>query len=395
MSAKLVAMNTSALAPSLPVLQWAARRAHLRDDEIQARCSKWTQWLSGEARPTLRQLQDFAKLTHTPIAYFFLSEPPKIELPITDFRTLSDVALRDPSVALLDTIHLCQRQQDWYSDWAREQDLPRVSFVGSAKITDAPQDIAQRMREQFNLSLQQFSQCPTWEDALRQLTEHIESAGVLVMSNSVVGNNNHRPLSISEFRGFALADAWAPLIFINAADSKAAQMFTLAHELAHLWLGESGISDVSVDHTPHHSSERWCNQVAAELLVPLAELQTLYCAEKPLQEEIQNLARHFKVSTLVILRRLHEAGFITQAELWKNYREEEDRLKSILKKKVKPDAGGDFHRTLGKRNSKRFTRALLSHTFEGHTLFQDAFRMLGVHNVETLRKTAQKLGVNA
>lgn len=377
---------------SVPVLRWAARRARLPDENLAARFRKWPLWLSGEAQPTLKQLEDFAKLTHTAIGYFFLPEPPQLALPVPDFRTLRDQALAEPSSALLDTLYLCQQRQDWYRDYARLHGLSVLVFVGSARLQDAPEVVAQRMRETLGLSAEERRQLPTWTDALRQLINKTEDAGVLVMASSIVGSNSHRKLDVEEFRGFALADELAPLIFLNGSDSKAAQMFTLAHELAHLWLGATGVSDTEAGQVPEQQTERWCNRVAAELLVPLEALRVAYRPDAPIPDEIQRLAREFKVSTLVALRRLFDAGFIEQGRLWQHYREEQARLKALERR---GSGGGDFYRTLGARTSKRFARAIVSSTLEGQTLFQDAFRMLGVRKTATFYEAARELGVMA
>ena len=377
---------------SVPVLRWAARRARLPDENLAARFRKWPLWLSGEAQPTLKQLEDFAKLTHTAIGYFFLPEPPQLALPVPDFRTLRDQALAEPSSALLDTLYLCQQRQDWYRDYARLHGLSVLVFVGSARLQDAPEVVAQRMRETLGLSAEERRQLPTWTDALRQLINKTEDAGVLVMASSIVGSNSHRKLDVEEFRGFALADELAPLIFLNGSDSKAAQMFTLAHELAHLWLGATGVSDTEAGQVPEQQTERWCNRVAAELLVPLEALRVAYRPDAPIPDEIQRLAREFKVSTLVALRRLFDAGFIEQGRLWQHYREEQARLKALERR---GSGGGDFYRTLGARTSKRFALAIVSSTLEGQTLFQDAFRMLGVRKTATFYEAARELGVMA
>lgn len=382
----------STVPASIPVLRWAAQRARLRDEEVSVRFGKWPLWLTGEAQPTLKQLEDFARLTHTAIGYFFLPEPPALALPVPDFRTLRDEALREPSSALLDTLYLCQQRQDWYRDYARMHGMPSLAFVGSAHSAEAPQTVAQRMREQLQLSIEERRQLPTWTDALRQLIAKVEDAGVMVMVSGIVGSNSHRKLDVGEFRGFALADELAPLVFLNGADSKAAQMFTMAHELAHLWLGATGISDSEAGQVPEQQTERWCNQVAAELLMPLEALRAAYQPGTPVPEEILRLAREFKVSTLVALRRLFDAGFIDQAHLWLHYRDEQARLRALEKRS---SGGGDFYRTLGARTSKRFARAIVSSTLEGQTLFQDAFRMLGVRKTATFYEAARELGVMA
>ncbi len=377
---------------SIPVLRWAAQRARLDDDDLAARFHKWPLWLSGKAQPTLKQLENFARLTHTAIGYFFLPQPPALALPVPDFRTLRDEALAAPSSDLLDTLYLCQQRQDWYRDHVRMHGLPVLPFAGSASVQEVPEAVAQRLRETLGLSTEARRQLSTWTDALRQLIAAAEDAGVMVMVSSVVGSNSHRKLDVGEFRGFALADSLAPLVFLNGADSKAAQMFTLAHELAHVWLGATGVSDTQAGQVPEQQTERWCNQVAAELLMPLEELRAAHQRTAPIPDEIQRLAREFKVSTLVALRRLFDAGYINRTALWQHYREEQERLRTL---KERSSGGGDFYRSLGARTSKRFARAIVSSTLEGLTSFPEAFRMLGMRKTATFYEAARELGVTA
>jgi Zn-dependent peptidase ImmA (M78 family) len=381
----------TAVATSINVLHWAVERMGLSEDILKKRFPKLPLWLSGEVQPTLRQLEEFARFTNIPFGYFFLPQPPVLALPVPDFRTVGDETVSEPSIDLLDTLYLCEQRQDWYREYARLHDLSELSFVGSASVKDTPEVVAQQLRETLDLSTEARRQLPSWTDALRQLIVKAEDIGVMVMVSSVVGNNSHRKLNVSEFRGFTLVDKVAPLIFINGADSKAAQMFTLAHELAHVWLGETGVSDVQAGYVPKNHIERWCNQVAAELLIPLEELLIAHHQHHlPIQEEIQQLAREFKVSTLVVLRRLFDAGFITQAALWQHFKDEQERLRAV---KERSHGGGDFYRSLGVRTSKRFARAVVANTLEGMTSFTEAFRMLGVRKTTTFYEAARELGV--
>lgn len=372
------------------LLHWALARAGLGTEGLSRKLPKLGEWLSGELQPTLKQLETFAAATHTAIGYLFLPEPPVETLPIPDFRTMPQAQMAQPSPDLLDTIYLCQQRQAWYGDYLRLHGEDAPGFVGTASIGDEVVSTAAEMGQKIGFDLTARRTLSTWTETLRHFIAQVEASGVLVMVSGVVGSNTHRALDPEEFRGFALADALAPLIFINGKDTKAAQMFTLAHELAHLWLGESGVSDTIAAALPEEITERWCNAVAAELLAPLAVVREAYDPGASLQEAMQRLARQFKVSTLVVLRRLFDAGFIDEEALWDTYREELTRLKALA---GKGSGGGDFYNSLGARVSKRFARALVANTLEGQTLFQDAFRMMGIRKSATFYKEAEKLGL--
>lgn len=379
-------MTRVAVRPEM--LRWARDRARLDPGEIARRIPQFPAWERGEKQPTLKQLEGFAKATHAPIGYFFLAEPPAETLPIPDFRTIADQPIARPSPDLLDTLYLCQQRQEWYRDFARLTGEPPLEIGGSVGRTDDVVETASRIRHALSFDLDERRELPTWTEALRRFIEQADEAGVLVMVSGVVGSNNRRKLDPDEFRGFALVDDLAPLVFINGADTKAAQMFTLAHELVHLWLGQSALSDAGARTVPSHAIERWCNQVAAELLVPLAVLRPEHDPTADLRTELGRLARRFKVSTLVVLRRLHDAGRLTHTAYWDAYAAELARLRSLPK-----GSGGDFYLTLGARVSKRFARALVASTLEGRSSFTETFRLLGFKKMATFHELGNNLGM--
>jgi Zn-dependent peptidase ImmA (M78 family) len=216
----------------------------------------------------------------------------------------------------------------------------------------------------------------TWEDALRTLRNAAERIGILVVTSSVVGLNNHRPLNPQEFRGFVLCDEYAPLIFVNGADSKSAQMFTLAHELTHIWLGRGGLFNL-IKMMPHHdATERFCNQAAAEFLIPARKLAERWEQAQSTDKPFHTIARWYKVSPVVAARRALDLKLISKAEFFQFYEQDQAewrRRKAEEKKKKK--GGPNFYDVQDVRLGRRFAYAVVRAAREGRLAYRDAYRL--------------------
>lgn len=379
-------MATVAIRPELII--WARDRAGLTDDAMTKRFRRFNEWLSGEAQPTLRQLESLAGMTYTPLGYFFLSEPPDERLPIPDFRTLRDKPVLRPSPNLLETVQRMQRRQNWMREFLIEEREDALQFVGSVALNASVLQVAASIRQVLGIGESWASEQPSWTEALTSLREAAERAGMLLVISSVVGNNNHRKLSTDEFRGFVLRDEYAPLIFVNGADFKSAQMFTMAHELAHVWLGESGVFNLRVFEPTDHEVEIFCNRVAAEFLIPERELRPAWQDAQRTEEPFQTIARQFKVSTIVAARRLRDLGFMSRERFFEFY---EEYLVDERRKKEKKADGGDFYNTQNVRVGKRFASAVIRAAKEGRLLYRDAYALTGLYG-NTFDKYAESLG---
>lgn len=344
-------------------------------DTLSEKFPKYLQWLNGEADPTIKQLEKFADQTFTPFGYFFLPEPPDEQLPIPDFRTLTDRKIARPSPDLLDTIHSVQLRQEWMRAFLIEQGEPALAFIGSRTLQDSPEAVAGEIRRTLGLEPRWSREFDTWEDAHRHLIQSIEAADVLVMINGVVENNTHRPLDVEEFRGFVLCDSHAPVIFINGTDAKAAQMFTVVHELAHLWLGQGGVSAFKELIPSNHAVEIFCNQVAAEFLVPALEMRVAWHEVENTDRPFDRVARIFKVSPVVAARRALDLGLVSRARYFAFYAEYKA---AVATKKAHVTGGGNFYLTLGSRLGKRFPAAVYSAAKQGRLPYREAYQLTGL-----------------
>ena len=371
------------------LLAWASERSGLPSEKLAAKFPKLDSWVGGDVDPTLKQLESFAKATYTPVGYFFLTAPPEELLPVQDFRTRGSQTVGNASPNLLDTIYECEARQEWYRDFAVANGEEAVAVVGSKSVDDDPAAVGAEMRGA--LSYEPGSRGPSWSDAFRRLSEHAEELGVLVMTSGIVGSNTHRALDPDEFGGFALVDTFAPVVFVNGTDTKAAQIFTLAHELAHVWHGGSALDDAQPGTTSSQAIEQWCNAVAGEMLVPGSSVATRTLGSLD-ADELDALAAEFRVSTLVVLRRLFDLGRVSQQAYWGRYEAERTRLAELAAGGAR-SGGGNFYNTQPVRTSKRFARALIADTLEGRTLYRDAFRMLGFKKESTFTELARTMGV--
>ena len=372
------------------LLHWAVARSQVDSAILSRRFPKLDSWLDRSVKPTLKQVEAFARATYTPFGFLLLPEPPEEPLPIPDFRTVANSQISRPSANLLDTIYHCQQRQYWYREYMLNHGEQEPAFVGSLSLTDSVNDCADLIRKKIDFDVEKRMNLSTWEQALSEFIDLAERAGVLVMRSGIVDNNTRRKLNVEEFRGFALADSLAPLIFINGADTKSAQMFTLAHELAHIWLGQTALSDADMTRLDSQTTEVWCNRVAAEILAPTRYLRRELLPGEDIEASLPRLTRTFKVSALVILRRLFDVGQIEENAFFALYNQELARFKRIQQKRGE---GGDFYRNQPGKLSPTFARALISSAMEGRTSFRDAMRMLGVRKTSTFRELGRQLKV--
>jgi len=371
------------------MLRWACERAGYDMEHVAARIPQFPAWIRRERQPTLKQLEKLAKLTHTPLGYLFLSEPPNERLPVPDYRTVTGTARQRPSPDLLDTLYTMQRRQGWLREALVENDAEPLAFVASARLADDPEAVGHEMRRVLGLDSGWATGVYTWQDAVSELRLLIEQLGVMAVINGVVGNNPHRRLSVDEFRGFALTDPYAPLIFVNGADAKSAQMFTLAHELAHIWLGTEGLSGFKTLFPGGTDVEDWCNRAAAEFLAPAREFRVRWQEVMREAGRFEALARTFKVSPIVAARRALDLNLVDQNTFFDFYEHYINREHEGGKT---PD-GGNFYNNQNTRVGKLFALQVLSAAMEGRIGFKEAYDLTGLRG-GTFQEYARRLGMN-
>ncbi len=348
-------------------LKWAYKRAGLDEETAVKKFPKLKSWLSGEQKPTFKQLQDFATKFYVPFGYLFLNKIPEERIPFAMFRgAKGDNGIFDLNV--YDTISAIQNRQDWLEDYLVENEIDICPIVNSVKINTPVNETVGILRRHLELPSEWAFETSDVRSAANLLTQQIENIGIFISFNGIVGNNSRRVLDVSQCRGFALVNSTAPYIFVNSNDSRYAQIFTLIHETAHIMLG------VSAGHAEHiefndNAVEKYCDEVAANFLVPSDTLRRKW------NGNYKKMSNAFKVSEIVIARRAHDLGLIDSDE----YRRFWSEYNSRPFTKVKKSGGGDFYRTCTKRIGRLFAIHVRYAAESRQISYTDAYRLTGLY----------------
>jgi Zn-dependent peptidase ImmA (M78 family) len=381
-----MAMTTAKI--NADMLTWVRERSGIAAPEFARKCGvseeKLNEWESGQLPLTFKQAMTYAEKAHVPFGYLFLAKPPVDDLPIPDLRTINSQSDRKPSAELLDLIKLMLQRQEWYKDYLKMQLAEPNSIVGRFSTNDSVTAIVRDMRAELGVG--EHPDRGKWDDYYRDLVNRIESLRIMVMRQSYLDHYT-RPLRVEEFRGFAIADHYAPIIFVNHADALGARLFTLIHELCHIWIGQTGISDSSTD--TQQAEETLCNAVAAEFLVPADEFKTLW--DSGLDNWQANLAvleAHFHVSTWTLARRALTLNFITNEQYHRFI-----AAQQALHKSRESSSGPSYYRMKKAQISNLFSRAVVSEALSGQLLLREASQLLGGIKPDKIAEFAKELGV--
>lgn len=349
------------------LIEWAITRAGFSLKDFFVKNPKVQEWITGNKHPTIKQLEDFTHKVHVPFGYLFLNEPPQEELNIPFFRT-GRGEVNKVSLNVYHTIQMLQERQAWLTEYLIDSGYDNLQFVGSFDKRGNYKEIVDDIRETLHLQEGWASEFKTWEDTLDHLTKKIEEIGVIVTFNGVVGNNTRRKIAVEECRGFVLVNEKAPFLFINSADAKAAQMFTLIHELAHIWIGKSAGFDNDDMLPANDPVEMLCDKIAAEFLAPEALFRELWKDTN----NYKTISRRLKVSPIVVARRALDLALINKVEFFEFYN---SYIQAFRRKKENQSPGGNFYATAKKRVSLRFVNYVNNAVKEDHLLYRDAYRL--------------------
>ncbi len=350
------------------VLKWAREQAGLdiptaaqRIGRPEADLQAW----ENEAtitRPSLAQARKAAEVYRRALAVFYLPEPPKGCQVIRDFRHLPNASLRTFSPELMQLIHLLEYRQGWLREWRIEEGGEKIDFIGSVSIDMAPAKVAGVIRERLGVDIKKHFKCRTREDTLLLWIRYAEALGINICRQSDIVSE--------EARGFVLTDEYAPFIFLNGSDAKVAQLFTLIHELVHLWLNLPGVSNLEgIGRSGKSENDRieiFCNKVASLVLLEekiFSEEWAKTDKHDSLEKRIENVAITVKVSDEVVARRLLDKSMITvekYSDLRKYFQERWMQFKKDAKIRRQDSTGFPSpHLMTVLGNGKIFTTAVL------------------------------------
>jgi len=349
------------------VLKWARESARMTEETAAAKVSvtveKFKEWEAGASQPTIRQAQTLAKAYKRPFALFFLPEIPRDFQPLQDFRKSGSKALTTSSIFIIREI---QQKQAWISDVYSENQEEKLPFVGRFSINDNPQKVAQDILTTLKINPASYKT----DNPIKEWIGSAETNGIFISRTSFI--HSRLKLDSGELQGFAIADPHAPFIFVNSEDWNAPQLFTLVHELAHIWIAETGISNEVEPDLKHkdkfHPVELFCNEVAANVLMPKEIVLAFDSSSFQMSKDVFKIAKQLGVSSFALLVRALNLNIISttayqklkkQADIdFADYLKSEAEKKARQKKKDKP-GGPDYFLLQLNRNSRLFTQTVL------------------------------------
>jgi len=337
---------------------------------------------AGGVDPSRPQLLRMAQAYRRSLLTFYLPAPPTKGDRGQDFRTVVTERAQSAEVAIDALVRdVRARQAVVRSTLEEDDDFEPPLFIGSLDMGAGVPALKEAITRVIGFDIAEFRRQPTNEAAFNLLRAKAESAGVFVM---LIGNlgSHHSAIPVAAFRGIVLADPIAPLVVINDQDARAAWSFTLLHELAHLWLGQSGISDGPSE----QRIEQFCNEVAAEMLVPRAEIASVSLdglEEDERVDVIQRLARNWKVSRPMIAYRFLKAGRITE----RAWRALDDKFREMFTAERQREKAA----SKSKKNAPSYY--VVKRHKVGHAMLSFAARSLSAGTLSPT-KAAQVLGVS-
>jgi len=371
------------------ILRWARQRAGLSEGELASHFervspSKIREWESGKSSPSISQAESLASKLGIPFLLLFKSEPPSLDVPIPDLRTVAGKRASGLSPNFFDVIIDCLIRQRWYRQQMLDEGRASLTFSGRFRVRDGYKLVARDISQTLGLKPELRIQIKSWELYLTKVAELAENAGIMVIRNGQVKHASRRPLDPDEFRGFALCDPIAPVVFINTKDVLPARIFTLLHELAHIWIGEAGISNpdprLQRSDLPNEI-ERFCNAVAAEVLMPEEEFGRAWDRKVPVSDNILRVSRLFKVSKIAALIRAREAEHIS-FQLASHLIDDEYRAYSKASKLSLDDeereGGPTFWNMFAPRSSRIFLSEVVKKLHQRRVSYLEAASLLGV-----------------
>lgn len=300
------------------VLKWAReKRIQLglneAADKLKVDPEQLTEWEAGTDLPTFTKLKRIANAYRTHVSVFYLPDPPNTFEPLADHRSFPKSHTPDPEQAYrlnANVIEAYERRETLIEYYNLLGEIPpEVSL--NLNESDEPEHAARELSEflQYNTGL--LKQCSDDRSALRFWRRLVEKRGILVCQTSA---NTHLSIELATVRGFSIARKPLPVIVVNPKDSPYGRVFTIVHEFVHIGLGKSIMQNTGSGRSRNRNpTEEFCNQVAAEVLVPAAELSPKVNL-KTLETDLPQFSKHFRVSPEVIMRRLQTLGHISRQE---------------------------------------------------------------------------------